>query len=112
MAIGRPIPPLTLDDGERETLEQWVRRPKTAQALALRAANIPFARLPNPAHSQIYWNQALTSLSLAAHPSSDQHGYIPSVDSGSGARASGVTAVSMVACRAALPLIGEPLCPR
>ncbi len=37
MAIGRPIPPLTLDDGERETLEQWVRRPKTAQALALRA---------------------------------------------------------------------------
>ena len=37
MAIGRPIPLLTLDDGERETLEQWVRRPKTAQALALRA---------------------------------------------------------------------------
>ena len=37
MAIGRPIPPLTLYDGERETLEQWVRRPKTAQALALRA---------------------------------------------------------------------------
>ena len=56
--------------------------------------------------------QALTSLSLAAHPWSDQHGYILSVDSGLGTRASGLTAVSMVACRAALPLIGEPLCRR
>ena len=37
MSRGRPIPPLTLDDTERETLEQWARRPKTAQALALRA---------------------------------------------------------------------------
>ena len=37
MAMGRPIPPLILDDVERETLERWVRRPKTAQALALRA---------------------------------------------------------------------------
>ena len=37
MAIGRPMPPLILDDEERETLERWVRRPKTAQALALRA---------------------------------------------------------------------------
>ena len=26
-----------LDGAERETLEQWTRRPKTAQALALRA---------------------------------------------------------------------------
>ena len=34
MAI-RPMPPLILDDVERETLERWVR--KTAQALALRA---------------------------------------------------------------------------
>ena len=37
MTIGRPMPPLILDDEERETLERWVRRPKTAQALALRA---------------------------------------------------------------------------
>ena len=37
MAIGRPMPPLILDDTERETLERWVRRPKTAQGLALRA---------------------------------------------------------------------------
>lgn len=35
MRAGRPISPLTLE--ERETLEQWVRRPKTAQALARRA---------------------------------------------------------------------------
>ena len=40
MAMGRPIPPLTLDDAERETLERWGRRPKTAQALALRARTI------------------------------------------------------------------------
>ena len=40
MAIGRPMPPVTLDGAEKETLERWVRRPKTAQALALRARMI------------------------------------------------------------------------
>ena len=40
MAIGRPMPPLILDDVERETLARWVRRPKTSQALALRARMI------------------------------------------------------------------------
>lgn len=37
MPPGRPIPPLTLTDDERETLERWARRPTTAQALAQRA---------------------------------------------------------------------------
>ncbi len=37
MRIGRPIPPLTLADDEREALERWARRPTTAQALAQRA---------------------------------------------------------------------------
>jgi len=37
MRTGRPIPPLTLTDDERETLERWTRRPTTAQALAQRA---------------------------------------------------------------------------
>lgn len=37
MTIGRPIPSLALSNEERETLEGWVRRPKTAQALAQRA---------------------------------------------------------------------------
>src|SRR5258708_11076675 len=37
MGIGRPAPPVMLTVGERETLEQWARRPKTAQALAQRA---------------------------------------------------------------------------
>jgi transposase len=37
MRIGRPIPPLTLTDNERVTLERWSRRPTTAQALATRA---------------------------------------------------------------------------
>ena len=37
MRTGRPRQPLTLTDDERRTLEQWARRPKTAQRLALRA---------------------------------------------------------------------------
>jgi transposase len=34
---GRPKAPLTLTDDERQTLQRWSRRAKTAQALALRA---------------------------------------------------------------------------
>ena len=34
---GRPKAPLTLTNDERQTLERWSRRAKTAQALALRA---------------------------------------------------------------------------
>lgn len=37
MPKGRPVPPVTLTDEERLTLERWLRRPKTAQALAMRA---------------------------------------------------------------------------
>ena len=37
MRIGRPIPELKITREERETLEQWTRRPKTAQSLAQRA---------------------------------------------------------------------------
>ncbi len=37
MRLGRPIPPLTLSPDERHTLEAWVRRPKSAQALSQRA---------------------------------------------------------------------------
>jgi transposase len=37
MRTGRPIPPLTLTPSERETLERWARRAKTAQAVAQRA---------------------------------------------------------------------------
>lgn len=37
MRRGRPIPPLTLTDPEREVLQRWTRRPTTAQALAQRA---------------------------------------------------------------------------
>jgi transposase len=33
---GRPTPVLVLTEDERETLERWARRPKSAQALALR----------------------------------------------------------------------------
>ena len=34
--LGRPTVEVILSDGERETLERWARRPKSAQALALR----------------------------------------------------------------------------
>ncbi len=37
MPRGRPMLPLLLARQERETLERWGRRPKTAQALAQRA---------------------------------------------------------------------------
>jgi len=37
MATGRPLAPLALSDEERDTLQRWARRPKTAQALARRA---------------------------------------------------------------------------
>src|SRR5216684_1128466 len=38
MRTGRPMPTLSLSAEERLTLERWARRPKTAQALARRAA--------------------------------------------------------------------------
>src|ERR687897_2103674 len=37
MRTGRPRKPLVLTEDERRTLEQWARRPKTAQRLALRS---------------------------------------------------------------------------
>ena len=37
MRTGRPIAPLSLAGEERERLEEWARRPKTAQALAQRS---------------------------------------------------------------------------
>ncbi len=37
MAIGRPKQDIALTDDEREKLQAWVRRPKTAQRLAMRA---------------------------------------------------------------------------
>ena len=37
MALGRPKTRLSVAPGERERLVQWARRPKTAQALALRS---------------------------------------------------------------------------
>ena len=40
MRTGRPLPALILSDAERETLQNWARRPKSAQALALRARMI------------------------------------------------------------------------
>ena len=35
--MGRPLTPLIMTDEERAELRGWARRPKTAQAMALRA---------------------------------------------------------------------------
>ena len=35
--MGRPLAPLTITEEERAELRGWARRPKTAQAMALRA---------------------------------------------------------------------------
>lgn len=37
MALGRPLLPLSLSLSEQQQLLEWTRRPKTAQALALRS---------------------------------------------------------------------------
>ena len=37
MSIGRPLSPLTVSAEQREQLQSWSRRAKTAQALALRS---------------------------------------------------------------------------
>jgi transposase len=37
MPVGRPVAVIALSEEERRVLEQWARRPKTAQATALRA---------------------------------------------------------------------------
>ena len=43
MALGRPLSPLTLIPAEQQQLLEWARRPKTAQALALRARIVLFS---------------------------------------------------------------------
>lgn len=40
MSIGRPMPPIILTNEESETLEHWIRRAKTGQALAQRCRMI------------------------------------------------------------------------
>lgn len=40
MPIGRPVTPVTLSEQERISLQNWARRPKSAQALAQRARTI------------------------------------------------------------------------
>jgi len=35
--MGRPTKPIVLTEEERSKLQEWARRPKTAQRLALRA---------------------------------------------------------------------------
>jgi DNA-binding CsgD family transcriptional regulator len=52
MRNGRPVAPLVLTPEEREMLQQWARRPKTAQALAERA-RIVLACAANKTNSEV-----------------------------------------------------------
>lgn len=52
--------PITLTDADRETLTQWARRPKTAQALALRARIILAAAEPGATNTAIAWRVGVT----------------------------------------------------
>ena len=60
MRLGRPTQPLTLTDDERETLGQWARRPKTAQALAQRARMVLECSKP----TFPYWESSGSEASL------------------------------------------------
>ena len=61
MTRGRPLAVLTLGDEDRETLTRWTRRPKTAQALALRARIVLAAAEGRP-------NEAIAAdLSITPH---------------------------------------------
>jgi transposase len=48
MRTGRPLAPITVTSDQRAALESWTRRPKTAQALALRARIILACAEGNP----------------------------------------------------------------
>jgi transposase len=59
MRIGRPTPSVVLTAEERETLEQWARRPTTAQALAQRA-RIVLACATDETNGEIAYNIGVT----------------------------------------------------
>lgn len=61
MRLGRPMPPVVLSNEERETLEQWKTRRKTAQALALRARIVLLA-------AEGKQNKEIGALLRASHP--------------------------------------------
>lgn len=54
--------PITLSDADRVTLVGWTRRPKTAQALALRARIILAAAAPGTTNTAISRGQERSNL--------------------------------------------------
>ena len=57
MRTGRPIPPLALTEEQRGALGNWARRPKTAQAMAMRARIILASAEtppPSPTHPRLH----------------------------------------------------------
>jgi hypothetical protein len=74
MRRGRPIAPLSLRVEERETLERWARRPKSAQALAQRSRMVLECAAGNSntavAHQLEHWPhfcEAVSPLLLVAN---------------------------------------------
>jgi transposase len=59
MRRGRPTPPMSVTPEERETLERWSRRPKTAQALAQRA-RIVLGGAAGETNTTLAWRLRLT----------------------------------------------------
>ncbi|MGH7462986.1 MAG: IS630 family transposase, partial [Longimicrobiales bacterium] len=59
MRLGRPIPPLWLSREERETLQNWARRPKSAQALAQRA-RVVLACAQGRSNTAVAWQMNLS----------------------------------------------------
>jgi len=51
MPIGRPIAPVSLSDQERTSLQNWARRPKSAQALH----PLPYGSIPNGSVEGFNW---------------------------------------------------------
>jgi transposase len=62
--LGRPLKPLNLSTEERQALEAWARRPKTSQALAMRARLI-LASATGTATNDVAKDQRVTSATVS-----------------------------------------------
>jgi hypothetical protein len=67
MRTGRPLLTLTVSDEERQTLERWARRPKTAQALA-RRAEVVLGAAAGERNSSLFWSYRPAPLFHACSP--------------------------------------------
>jgi hypothetical protein len=74
MRTGRPKTELVVTADERHTLEQWARRPKTAQALA-RRARIVLACATGKTNRTVATAAAIWWLSVSGHAILPRYGH-------------------------------------